>query len=207
MITTRPPASAASSATWRPAAPAPTTARSAGSVAVLFEGSASASSRRVPYPASMGLYFRHPSSLLHDTGSHPENASRIRAIEALLEGAGWPGLERRRSRPWPSANGSSGFTIRRLIDAIEGFCAAGGGMIDADTVVVAESWEAALRASGAAATGAERLLAGEAGHAFCGLRPPGSSRRSRDERWASASSITPPSPRLTRSPSAAPNGS
>ena len=42
----------------------------------------------------MGLYLSHPSSLEHDTGAHPENASRIRAIEAKLQEAGWPGLER-----------------------------------------------------------------------------------------------------------------
>ncbi len=40
-------------------------------------------------------------------------------------------------------------------------------------MVTGDSWEAALRAAGAAATGAERLLAGESDFAFCGLRPPG----------------------------------
>jgi len=32
-----------------------------------------------------GLYFRHESSLAHDTGSHPENKARIPAIEGELE--------------------------------------------------------------------------------------------------------------------------
>jgi acetoin utilization deacetylase AcuC-like enzyme len=126
----------------------------------------------------MGLYFRHPSSLLHDTGPHPENASRIRAIEARLDGAGWPGLEKEEP-PLAERDWLARVHDPALIDAIERFCAAGGGMIDADTVVVAESWEAALRASGAAAMGAERLLAGEAGHVFCGLRPPGHHAESR----------------------------
>ena len=31
-----------------------------------------------------GLYFRHESSLAHDTGSHPENKARIPAIEGEL---------------------------------------------------------------------------------------------------------------------------
>ena len=126
----------------------------------------------------MGLYFRHPSSLLHDTGPHPENATRIRAIEAALEGAGWPGLEQAEP-PLAEREWLTRVHDPALIDAIERFCAAGGGMIDADTVAVPESWEAALRASGAAANGAERLLAGETGHAFCGLRPPGHHAESR----------------------------
>ena len=37
------------------------------------------------------------------------------------------------------------------IDAIEAFCARGGGMIDADTVASAGSFEAALHAAGGAA--------------------------------------------------------
>ena len=56
---------------------------------------------------------------------------------------------------------------------LERFCAEGGGAIDADTITVAASWEAALRGAGAAAEGAERLLAGEDTFAFCGHRPPG----------------------------------
>jgi acetoin utilization deacetylase AcuC-like enzyme len=46
-------------------------------------------------------------------------------------------------------------------------------MIDADTVASPGSWEAALRAAGAACEAAERLVAGEARAAFCGARPPG----------------------------------
>lgn len=120
----------------------------------------------------MGLYFRNSSSLEHDTGPHPENAARVRAIEARLEGAGWPGLELVEA---PRADREQ---IERVhtpahVERIETFCAAGGGLIDADTVVVPASWEAGLRAAGGAAAGAERILAGEADFAFCGLRPPG----------------------------------
>ena len=57
--------------------------------------------------------------------------------------------------------------------AIEAFCASGGGMIDLDTVASEGSWEAALRATGAACDAVERLLAGEDDSAFCALRPPG----------------------------------
>ncbi len=120
----------------------------------------------------MGLYLAHPSSLEHDTGAHPENAARLRAIESTLDDAGWPGLERLEA---PAATREQ---LRRVhtdqhIDAIEEFCAKGGGLIEIDTVASEGSFEAALHAAGGAASAAERLLAGEDGFAFCGLRPPG----------------------------------
>ena len=40
----------------------------------------------------MGLYFRHPSSLEHDTGTHPENAGRLRVLESHLAAQDFLGL-------------------------------------------------------------------------------------------------------------------
>ncbi len=62
---------------------------------------------------------------------------------------------------------------REHIERIAALCAAGGGMIDGDTVACADSFEAASHAAGGALAAAERLLAGEARFAFCALRPPG----------------------------------
>jgi acetoin utilization deacetylase AcuC-like enzyme len=120
----------------------------------------------------MGLYLSHPSSLEHDTGSHPENASRIRAIETRLDEAGWPGLERIEA---PAATREQLARVHSAehIDAIEEFSARGGGMIDIDTVGSEGSFDAALHAAGGALNAVERLLAGEDSFAFCGLRPPG----------------------------------
>jgi acetoin utilization deacetylase AcuC-like enzyme len=120
----------------------------------------------------VGLYLAHPSSFAHETGGHPENAARVRAIEAALEAAGWPGLDR------IEAPAASRDQLRRVhseehVEAIERFCSAGGGLVDADTVASEGSFEAALHAAGGAASAAERLLGGEATFAFCGLRPPG----------------------------------
>ncbi len=120
----------------------------------------------------MGLYVAHPSSFGHETGAHPENAARVRAIEATLDDAGWPGLERVEA---PAATREQLARVHSdsHIDAMEAFCAEGGGLIDADTVASEGSFEAALHAAGGAANAVERLLAGEAEFAFCGLRPPG----------------------------------
>jgi acetoin utilization deacetylase AcuC-like enzyme len=120
----------------------------------------------------MTLYYSHQASLEHRTGAHPENQGRIRAIEAALDAAAWPGLER--AEP-PRAEREQLLRVHEAahVDAIEEFCASGGGMIDMDTVASEGSWEAALRSAGAACDAAERLLAGDAQAAFCGLRPPG----------------------------------
>ncbi len=120
----------------------------------------------------MGLLFRHRASLEHDTGAHPENAGRIRAIEHVLDEAGWAGLDLVDS---PCASREM---LERVHDPdhvarLERFCESGGGVIDADTIAGDASWEAALRSAGAAAAGAERLLGGDGDFAFCIHRPPG----------------------------------
>jgi acetoin utilization deacetylase AcuC-like enzyme len=111
----------------------------------------------------LGLYFSHPSSLEHDTGAHPENASRLPAIEAALGEAGWPGLERVKA-PAATREQIGRVHTAEHIDAIERFAAAGGGMLDLDTIMSERSFEAALHAAGGPVDAVERLLAGEDVH-------------------------------------------
>jgi len=59
------------------------------------------------------------------------------------------------------------------LDAIERFCRAGGGRIDADTAANAASWDAAVLAAGAGLACVEALRRGEGDAAFCAVRPPG----------------------------------
>jgi acetoin utilization deacetylase AcuC-like enzyme len=118
-------------------------------------------------------YLRHPSSLLHDTGAHPERIERIPAIEAALEERGWAGLERLEA---PAADETTLLTVhpREHVEAVRAMSERGGGAFDIDTVASAGSWEAALHSAGGAARMAD-LLVGERAYsaAFCGLRPPG----------------------------------
>jgi len=120
----------------------------------------------------MALYYSHDSSLRHDTGAHPENAARLRAIDAALAQTGGAWIERREAPAATREQIERVHTaehyegIRRLGDE-------GGGMIDMDTLMSADSFEAALHAAGAAAEAAERLLAGDERAAFTALRPPG----------------------------------
>jgi acetoin utilization deacetylase AcuC-like enzyme len=120
------------------------------------------------------LYLHHPSSLEHDTGGHPENASRLRAIEAELERRGWLGLERVEA---PAATREQLLRVHSAehVDGIRELCEGGGGWIDLDTVASERSYEAALHAAGGPVHAVDRLLGdGRAdGFAFCALRPPG----------------------------------
>jgi acetoin utilization deacetylase AcuC-like enzyme len=117
------------------------------------------------------LYFRHPSSLEHDTGAHPERPERIRAIEALLSERDWLGYEPREAPPATDAQLEAVHPAAHVA-AVRDHCSA-GAPFDLDTPTSPGSWDAALHAAGAACALAEALLAGDAPTGFCGLRPPG----------------------------------
>ena len=114
--------------------------------------------------------FTHPNSLLHDPGpGHPERPERLRAILHVL--ASEPAAERRESPEAPvelleSVHAAT--YLRRLRDTAE----QGGGVLDADTTMSADSWRAALRSAGGAVAAVQHALAGK-GSAFSAGRPPG----------------------------------
>ena len=120
----------------------------------------------------MGAYYRHPLSFEHETGAHPENAGRIRAIEDELDRRDWVRL---RVKEAPEATREQLERVHPAahVEAIERLSRSGGGMIDFDTIASPRSFDAALRSAGGAVAAAESLLSGEEHFAFCGLRPPG----------------------------------
>jgi acetoin utilization deacetylase AcuC-like enzyme len=120
----------------------------------------------------VAAYLRHPSSFAHETGPHPENPERLRAIERALDSAGWFGLELIEA---PAATREQLLRVHapEHVDAIEDLSRRGGGMVDMDTVASDGSYEAALHAAGGAVHAVDRMLAGGERFAFCGLRPPG----------------------------------
>ena len=119
------------------------------------------------------VLLRHPSSLEHDTGPHPESPRRIVAIERALSERDWLGWDVRLSEP--SARGPiEAVHAARHVDRIEELCARGGGMIDMDTIASAGSYVAALHAAGGATALVEALLGTQrAGVAATLHRPPG----------------------------------
>jgi acetoin utilization deacetylase AcuC-like enzyme len=114
-----------------------------------------------------------PVYLEHDTGEHPENKRRLEAIVARLKESGlWEQLIHIPARP------ATVEELRRVhseshIRYIRGLSAAGGGQVDADTVVSARSYEAALYAAGGVERAVEAVMGGEVSSAFALVRPPG----------------------------------
>lgn len=121
----------------------------------------------------MTLLYFDPIFLEHDTGGHPENAGRLRAV---LERLDKNNADADCTKPtWKPA------TIEQLchvhaadnIDSIKKFVGDGGGQIEQDTVVSEKSFDAARTAAGAAIDAVRRVVAGEDKTAFCMVRPPG----------------------------------
>ena len=119
-----------------------------------------------------GLLLRHPSSLEHDTGTHPESAARITAIESVLAARDWLGCEVVES---PAADRALLEAVHSVahIDRVEGLALRGGGMIDMDTTVSAGSYAAACHGAGGAAALVDALLGGAARTGASLHRPPG----------------------------------
>lgn len=108
----------------------------------------------------------------HLTGpAHPERPARLRAVElgVARSGADVVLASPRAARREELERVHSG----AYLDALQRFCGAGGGAVDADTSVSTGSWEAAVRGAGAGIDAIERLTAGEAEAAFVAVRPPG----------------------------------
>ena len=59
------------------------------------------------------------------------------------------------------------------VDAIRKAAEAGGGYLDADTIMSRGTYDAAMHGAGGACAMVDELLAGRAPFAFCGMRPPG----------------------------------
>ena len=116
--------------------------------------------------------YSHDECLGHVTPEgHPERVARLEAVAEAL--AGFDALDRREA---PLAE--RGELLRchpeSYVAEIEASIpAAGTRALDADSLVMAGSWNAALRAVGAVGAAVDAVIAGEVANAFCAIRPPG----------------------------------
>jgi acetoin utilization deacetylase AcuC-like enzyme len=119
------------------------------------------------------LLYTSPLFLEHDTGRHPENANRLRSIRAGLEKAGLVQECRLGQwQPWPVAK-IDGVHDLGVAERARALAEAGGGYLDADTVVSPRSYEVALSAVGACSAAVDEIIRGPARRALCLVRPPG----------------------------------
>jgi acetoin utilization deacetylase AcuC-like enzyme len=120
-------------------------------------------------------YISHPDCLKHDMGSgHPESPERLRAIEKELIASGLMQKLQRHDAPFATTEQLSRVHDLRYIEAIHATVPRQGLIyLDPDTAMNPYSWDAALRAAGAAVLATDLVMAGKVANAFCAVRPPG----------------------------------
>lgn len=121
----------------------------------------------------MALIFSDPRFLQHQTGSHPECPERLRSIERHFAATGL--FERAVRCPAVNADDADLLAVHDgdYLLEVRTFAEAGGGRIEADTVLSEGSAEAAWLAAGTAVEAVRRVVAGDDRSAFCLVRPPG----------------------------------
>ena len=129
-------------------------------------------------------YYSHRDFWKHEMGAgHPECPARLDAIEDRLLVSGVLDALERRDPPLAALadvelahDRMYVASLRGLSDRLAEEQDAGGpayAQIDTDTSINRHTWQAALRAAGAALAATDAVMAGELENAFCSVRPPG----------------------------------
>lgn len=120
------------------------------------------------------LLLTHPACLEHDTGQgHPERADRLRAIQHALEAERFHYLIREQA-PLADLADIERLHPQSYVEMVKAEIPRHDhNWLDPDTVVSPGSWDAALRAAGAALYAVDQVMTGKADNAFCAVRPPG----------------------------------
>jgi acetoin utilization deacetylase AcuC-like enzyme len=126
----------------------------------------------MPAPSAAILY-SDPWFLRHETGPHPECPERLRRICSHLATTG---LDRRFDKA--IVRPATLEELERVHDAryirqVEEWARTGGGHVEADTMMSSDSYDAAVRAAGAAVAAVENVVSGTHRRALCLVRPPG----------------------------------
>lgn len=120
----------------------------------------------------VGLVYE-PIYLEHDTGQHVENARRVAETIEVLEKSGVK-QQLVMIHPQPaSVEELSLVHSVEYVSQIESAARAGGGWLDADTVISPASYNVALYAAGGVMAATEAVMMGEVDSAFALVRPPG----------------------------------
>ncbi len=104
---------------------------------------------------------------------HPEHRGRLDAALAGIDEAGLGDATEWRIPELVTTDDLGLVHDPVYVEAVEQFCAAGGGQLDPDTVATPGSWTTARRSAGAVLGAIDALRAGECDVAFAGGRPPG----------------------------------
>lgn len=121
------------------------------------------------------LLLNHPVCLEHVTPpGHPERVARLEVISDVLADRAFDGLAREEA-PLADAELIARVHGAEHVAMVQAAAPCKGKPVylDPDTVLAPGSWEASLRACGAVVRGVEAVMEGDAGNAFCAIRPPG----------------------------------
>jgi acetoin utilization deacetylase AcuC-like enzyme len=121
----------------------------------------------------MTLLYRDPLFQRHQTGRHPERPQRLAAIEERLEASGL--IARCQPGSYRPLTAEQVLRVHSAeqVSAARQVAEAGGGYLDADTVLSADSFRVALAAAGACVSAVDAVLRGDEQTALCLVRPPG----------------------------------
>jgi acetoin utilization deacetylase AcuC-like enzyme len=122
----------------------------------------------------MTLLYTDPIFLKHDTGTHhPETSDRLRAITKKLDKAGL--IKKCKAGEYKPLTEEAVGKLHggKMVTAAKQLAEHGGGRLDADTVVSADSFKVALAAAGACSAAVDAVVKGTAKNALCLVRPPG----------------------------------
>ena len=120
-------------------------------------------------------FVTHGDCMKHDMGAHhPECPERLAAIADQLIASGIDAYLARYEAPAATIEQLERVHPRAYIDAIQAASPARGIVhLDPDTAMNPKTWDAALRAAGAAVRATDLVIGKEAENAFCSVRPPG----------------------------------
>ena len=121
----------------------------------------------------MTMLYMDDQFLLHDTGNHPECAARLERVHACLKSSKL--LSRVTRVPVLRASDKDVARVHSAdhLQVLRSLADAGGGHMDADTVVSPDSADTAWLAAGTGVDAVTRVINQEADQALCLVRPPG----------------------------------
>jgi acetoin utilization deacetylase AcuC-like enzyme len=120
--------------------------------------------------------YSHTDCQRHEMGEwHPESPARLQAISDQLILAHINDLLEHREAPLAQLADIERVHSRNAIALVRDNVPGAGEYypLDGDTLLNAHSWNAALRAAGAAVAATDAVIDGELDNAFCATRPPG----------------------------------
>jgi acetoin utilization deacetylase AcuC-like enzyme len=121
----------------------------------------------------MTLLYSNPLFQTHKTGAHPEKPERLATIDRHFKQVGM--YEKLKAAEWKPATAEQIGRIhtKEYVAELEKYAKAGGGRIEADTVMSEESFSVAQQAAGAVCAAVGAVLKGDDLSALCLVRPPG----------------------------------